>query len=133
MAPAEARGIRGRRRLSSHRSKAQPAIGRRYLLDLGSTAGGLGAVRVNDGPPRGFDTSHPQVEITDDLRPGDNTLLVRVASSLNNRLLARGYYDSVLDLIGSLILDGPPRTQKTQPHAHGLLGPVRVLRETSAG
>jgi hypothetical protein len=104
----------------------------RYLLDLGSTAGGLGAVRINDGPLRGFDTSHPQVDITDDLRPGDNTLLVRVSSSLNNRLLARGYYDNVLDLIGSIIRGGPPQTQKTWPHAHGLLGPVQLLRQTLA-
>jgi hypothetical protein len=110
-----------------------PATGVRHLIDLGSTAGGLGSVRVNDGPPRGFDTSRPQVDITDDLRPGDNTLVVRVSSSLNNRLLARGYYDNVLDLIGSIILDGPPRTQKTEPHAHGLLGPVRLIRETAAG
>jgi hypothetical protein len=109
----------------------EPAAGVRHLLDLGSTAGGLGAVRINEGAPRGFDTSHPQVDITNDLRPGENTLLVRVSSSLNNRLLARGYYDNVLDLIASLILGGQPRTQKTQPHAHGLLGPVQLRRMTS--
>jgi hypothetical protein len=110
----------------------EPTPGVRYLLHLGSTAGGLGAVRVNDGRFRGFDTSHPQVDITNDLRPGDNSVLVRVSSSLNNRLLARGYYDSVLDLIKLTTLGGEPQTQKTEPRAHGLLGPVQLIRQTSA-
>ena len=70
-----------------------PQEGYRYVLDLGSTAGGLGSLRVNDGEAKGFDTSSPVVDVTEDLRPGDNTVTVRVASSLNNRLLARGYYE----------------------------------------
>ena len=53
----------------------------------------MGSVRVNDGEAKGFDTSCPVVDVTDDLRPGQNTVTVRVSSSLNNRLLARGYYD----------------------------------------
>jgi len=72
------------------------------------------------------------VDITDHLRPGDNSLLVSLSSQLNNRLLNRGYYDSVLDLIRGVILGGQPQTQKTEPHAHGLLGPVQLLRQTSA-
>lgn len=101
----------------------------RYLLDLGSTAGGLGAVSINNGEPRGFDTSRPTVDVTDDLRPGENTVRVRVASSLNNRLLARGYYDQVPDI--GLQLFGKEGMQQTEPHDHGLLGPVRLLREMS--
>ena len=103
--------------------------GARYLLDLGSTAGGLGSVSINDGPLRGFDTSRPTVDVTADLRPGDNTVRVRVSSSLNNRLLARGYYDRIPDI--GLQLFGQEGTQQTEPHDHGLLGPVRLLREMS--
>ena len=100
----------------------------RLLIHLGSTAGGLGAVRVNEGPARGFDTSHPVVDVTDDIRAGENTVQVRVASSLNNRLLARGYYDTLPD-VAAQIAGGPPAMQQTSVHDHGLLGPVRVLRE----
>lgn len=109
----------------------EPRQGFRYLLDLGSTGGGLGAVRVNGGEARGFDTSAPVVDVTGDLKKGDNEVGVRVSSSLNNRLLARGYYDRVPDI--ALQLGGlEQRTQVTEPHDHGLLGPVRLVRETAA-
>ncbi|HET7725015.1 MAG TPA: glycosyl hydrolase [Propionibacteriaceae bacterium] len=103
------------------------ADGGRLVLDLGSTAGGLGSVSVNGGAPCGFDTSRPRVDVTDELRPGDNEIHVRTASSLNNRLLARGYYDSIPDIVA---MQGGAQdvTQKTTPHAHGLLGPVRLVR-----
>ncbi len=56
-----------------------------------------------------------------------NVVRVRTASSLNNRLLARGYYDGIRDV--ALDLFGfPPDTQKTTPHDHGLIGPVRLVR-----
>ena len=55
---------------------------------------------------------------------------VRVSSSLNNRLLARGYYDRVPD-IALQLFGGGEGTQQTEPHDHGLLGPVRLLREVS--
>ena len=95
-----ARGLR-RRRVHHHAcsSTTDPQEGYRYVLDLGSTAGGLGSLRVNDGEAKGFDTSSPVVDVTEDLRPGDNTVTIRVASSLNNRLLARGYYEQVPDIV----------------------------------
>ena len=99
----------------------------RLLLDLGSTAGGLGSVQIDDGPVRGFDTSRPVVDVTDLVRPGDHTVRVRTASSLNNRLLARGYYERVPDITAQLA--GKNVTQQTEPHDHGLLGPVRLMRE----
>jgi hypothetical protein len=102
--------------------------GERYLLDLGSTAGGLGAVQVNGGPRRGFDTSRPVVDVTDQIRSGPNAVRVRVASSLNNRLLSRGYYDRVPDVVAQLFGLGE-RMQATEVHDHGLIGPVRLLRE----
>lgn len=105
----------------------QPAGGVRYLLDLGSTAGGLGSVQVGDGPVRGFDTSRPVVDVTADLHGGEVEVVVRTASSLNNRLLARGYYDRVPDVM--LQTTGVEQTQKAIVREHGLLGPVRLLRE----
>ncbi|WP_204249324.1 glycosyl hydrolase [Frondihabitans sp. PAMC 28766] len=105
---------------------ASVADGARYLLDLGSTSGGLGSVRVGEGPLRGFDTSHPVVEVTDDLVAGSNTVVVRVASSLNNRLLARGYYDDLPDVF-SHHLAGPELMQQTFVRDYGLVGPVRLI------
>ncbi len=105
-----------------------PPEGSRYVLDLGSTSGGLGSVRVNDGEAKGFDTSAPTVDVTEDLRPGDNAVTIRVSSSLNNRLLARGYYDQVPDIL-TQIGGTEPRMQTTEVHDHGLLGPVRLVRE----
>ncbi|HEY5787285.1 MAG TPA: hypothetical protein VIT65_21175, partial [Microlunatus sp.] len=100
----------------------------RLLLDLGSTAGGLGAVQIDDGPVRGFDTSRPVVDVTEELQPGVHTVRIRVASSLNNRLLARGYYDRVPDVAVELFGEGG-QMQTTVVHDHGLLGPVRLIHE----
>ena len=36
-----------------------------------------------------------QADISEWLIPGENTILVEVSSTLNNRLLARGYFDLV--------------------------------------
>jgi hypothetical protein len=101
--------------------------GARYLLELGSTSGGLGTVRVNDGPERGFDTSHPVVDVTPDLREGDNAVRVRVSTSLNNRLRARGYYERVPDIGAQLT--GEQRMQLAVVREYGLRGPVRLIRE----
>lgn len=108
---------------------AVPALdaGARYLLDLGSTSGGLGSVRIGDGPARGFDTSRPVVDVTADLREGEVEVVVRVASSLNNRLKARGYYDRIPDVVA--MTQGIERTQVAVVREHGLLGPVRLVRE----
>ena len=116
---------------TSLRLDDDPQQGYRYILDLGSTAGGLGSVRINDAEAKGFDTSAPVVDVTEDLRPGDNPVTIRVASSLNNRLLARGYYENVPDILGQL--GGmESRMQATEVHEHGLLGPVRLVREAGS-
>ncbi|MEW1835983.1 glycosyl hydrolase [Microbacterium sp. NPDC079995] len=105
----------------------------RVVLDLGSTGGALGSVSVNGGTPTGFDTSHPIVDITEFVAEGTNRVLVRVASSLNNRLIARGYYDHVPDAI--LMMAGREGTHRTVVRDYGLLGPVTVsrLREEVGG
>jgi hypothetical protein len=100
----------------------------RIVVDLGSTAGALGEVSVNGRAPRGFDTSRPVVDITDDVTSGANELMVRVASSLNNRLIARGYYADMMDIMGALVGMPGARHQVTV-RDHGLLGPVRLLMQ----
>ena len=87
-------------------------------------------MRINNGEPNGFDTSAPIVDVTQDLRVGDNTITVRVSSSLSNRLLARGYYDHVHDIVTDWS-DIEERTQTTEVHDHGLLGPVRLISEAA--
>ena len=84
---------------------------------------------VNGGEAKGFDTSSPVVDVTDDMRVGDNTLTIRVSSSLNNRLLARGYYDNVPDFVTVVAAGVETRMQTTEVRDHGLLGPVRLVRE----
>lgn len=63
-------------------------------LSLGSTNGNSAAVYVNGikGPP--VDISRLKTDISKLLVPGENTLEVEVSSTLNNRLLARGYYET---------------------------------------
>ncbi len=53
---------------------------------------------------------------------------MRVASSLNNRLLARGYYDGLEDVFMGM-LSGTPAMQVPVVRSHGLLGPVSVRLE----
>jgi hypothetical protein len=84
-------------------------------------------VRIGDGPARGFDTAHPVVDVSGDIRPGENVVRVRVSSSLNNRLRARGYYERVPDIGAQLT--GEERTQQAVVRDYGLLGPVRLVRE----
>ncbi|MDQ0642368.1 glycosyl hydrolase [Microbacterium murale] len=100
-------------------------ISNRYLLELGSTNGGLGSVRINGAAARGFDTSKPVVDASRDLSAGDNEVVIRVSSSLNNRLIARGYYDELPDIALGLV--GKEGTHVTRVREHGLVGPVRLV------
>lgn len=113
---------------SSFELERSPEAGERIVLDLGSTNGGLGAVVVNGRGQRGFDTSHPVVDITDDVSVGRNDVTVRVASSLNNRLIARGYYETFIDI--ALSFTGREAHHVTRVRPYGLTGPVRVLRSS---
>lgn len=80
---------------------------------------------------RGFDTSRPVVDVTADLAAAgadEVDVVVRVSSSLNNRLLARGYYDRVPDVVARSL--GVDRMQEAVVREHGLLGPVRLVRRS---
>lgn len=97
----------------------------RYLLELGSTNGGLGSVTINGAAARGFDTSRPVVDVSNHLVVGDNDVVIRVSSSLNNRLIARGYYDELPDIALSIL--GKEGVHVTRVREHGLVGPVRLV------
>ncbi|PHP53555.1 glycosyl hydrolase [Actinomyces ruminis] len=100
----------------------------RLLLDLGDVCGGLGSVSVNGSAPVGFDTSAPRVDVTGLLHAGSNDVVVRVSSSLSNRLRARGYYEAIPDV--SAMLSGLPyRPHDVPVREYGLLGPVCLLSE----
>lgn len=63
------------------------------VLCIGSTNGCTAAVRVNGKDTGAYNINKRSVEIGDLLEPGKNEIVVEVSSTLNNRLLARGYYD----------------------------------------
>lgn len=62
------------------------------ILRLGSTNGNTAAVYVNGKKAGAVDFNVKRIDISRLLVPGENTLCVEVSSTLNNRLLARGYY-----------------------------------------
>ncbi|MDO4259450.1 MAG: glycosyl hydrolase [Actinomycetaceae bacterium] len=103
----------------------------RILLDLGSTSGGLASIRIGDSEPIGVDTSRPVADITGLIHPGDNRITIRTASSLNNRLKARGYYDQIPDIL-SVLSGGDPQPVSPVIRDYGLIGPVRVYVEQEA-
>lgn len=65
-------------------------------LEIGSTNGCTAAVYVNGEKARAYNINRRTVEIGELLQPGENELRVEVSSTLNNRLLARGYYETSL-------------------------------------
>lgn len=68
------------------------------LLCVESTNTNTAAVYVNDQKANAFDINTGIVDIGSLLRPGVNTILVEVASTLNNRLLARDYFEKGIEL-----------------------------------
>ncbi|EEH67100.1 hypothetical protein HMPREF0058_0091 [Actinomyces urogenitalis DSM 15434] len=99
----------------------------RVLLDLGNVGGGLSSVSINGSEPVGADTSAPVAEVTGLLRQGDNEVVVRVSSSLSNRLKARGYYDALPD-VALMLAGGEPRPHQVPLRGYGLQGPVRLVQ-----
>lgn len=69
------------------------AEGEKAALTFAGTNGCSLAVYVNGEKAGAADFNARRVEIRPWLQPGDNTIRIEVSSTLNNRLLARGYYD----------------------------------------
>ena len=70
------------------------SMGARFEMELADK--NTAAVYVNGKKAPGFDAGVPVTEITPLVRPGENEIVVEVSSTLNNRLLARGYFDNVM-------------------------------------
>ena len=68
------------------------------LLSVESTNSNTAAVYVNDQKADAFDINTGIVDIGVLLKPGVNTILVEVSSTLNNRLLARDYFEKGIEL-----------------------------------
>lgn len=63
------------------------------VLCIGSTSRNTAAVYVNGQKAKAVDFDRLRVDITELLKTGENEIIVEVSSTLNNRLLARGYYE----------------------------------------
>jgi hypothetical protein len=85
------------------------AVGRPQVLDLGTVNGSV-SVTVNGRSAGPIDQVDPVVEIGDLLQPGDNTVTVRVASNLLNRMR----------------VVNPAGFASRAAQAYGLLGPVSL-------
>ncbi len=115
------------------------------VLCLGSLCGSMAAVTVNGRPARELDANALRVDISELLVPGENTVMIEMATTLNNRLMANGYYDRVEELslrlaheasnANKTAADGDAPEDSDTDHLtvlanwkdYGLLGPV-VLR-----
>jgi hypothetical protein len=109
------------------------------LLHIGSTNGNSAAVYVNGVKAPAYDFNRKAVDITALVQPGENTLTVEVSSTLNNRLLARGYH-AIISKVLQARVDNFPKPEDaeaglspdmlkfTTPNVqdYGLAGPVTV-------
>ena len=60
-------------------------------LQVGSTNGSIALIYVNGELASGIDTRTLRVDISDQLVEGENTIEVKLATTLTNRMLERGY------------------------------------------
>lgn len=66
-------------------------------LEIGSTCGSTAAVYVNGQKAPAYNINGRVVEVGALLKPGENEIKVEVSSTLNNRLLASGYFDKIME------------------------------------
>ncbi|MDR0761255.1 MAG: hypothetical protein LBF74_14285 [Treponema sp.] len=115
------------------------------LLHIGSTNGNSAAVYVNGAKAPAYDFNRKAVDITALVQPGENTLTVEVSSTLNNRLLARGYHTIIRKVLQARVDNfpkpedaeaglSPDMLKFTTPNVqdYGLAGPVTVSFYTLA-
>jgi hypothetical protein len=86
----------------------------------------MGAGWIDPPPVVHSSVPMPASRIAEDLLGGENTVVVRVSSSLSNRLIARGCCDDMPD-VGMRLLGRDGHTHITRVRDHGLVGPVRLL------
>ena len=75
------------------------------VFAMGSVCGYTSAVYVNGVKAPAVDFDRPEVDVTSLVRPGKNTIKVEVASTLTNRLIARGYFKGIPQAMGIIMSD----------------------------
>lgn len=67
------------------------------VVRIKSTNKNTAAIYINGEKAPSFDISRLQTDISELVKSGNNEIIVEVSSTLNNRLLARGYFDAILE------------------------------------
>lgn len=101
------------------------------LLKIGSANGNSLVVFVNGKEAPIVDYRRLETDITDLLVKGENTIRIEVSSTLNNRMIARHYFDDIDDNSG-MIVNGKQRTVSFDIQDYGMIGTVEVVAYTLA-
>ena len=113
-------------------------------LVIESTNGNSAAVYVNGQKAGGYDFDRRSIDISNLLKPGKNELLIEVSSTLNNRLIARNYFDVIVAMLKGMAAhgDGPPPTEdgpafdfaglQMKVQDYGLTGSVKIVPHAMA-
>ena len=75
------------------------------VFQMDSVCGSTAAVYVNGVKAPAVDFDRPEVDVTTLVKPGKNEIRVEVASTLNNRLRARGYFRDIPKMMGIIMSD----------------------------
>jgi hypothetical protein len=112
------------------------------VLSIESTNGNSAAVYVNGKKAPAFDFSGRRVDISALLVPGENTVTVEVASTLNNRLLSRNYHaqiEKTAELMAQALgeetegmdeMAGMMNIKRPEPQDYGMTGEVKLITYT---
>jgi hypothetical protein len=99
-------------------------------LRIGSTNGNSAAVLVNGVKAPPWDFNRKTINIASLLKPGENTIKIEVASTLNNRLLARNYHAAIDNMLKARMthVAKPAKPSFITPGVqdYGLIGPVWI-------
>lgn len=102
----------------------------RAVLELGGTNGSTAAVYINGQAAEAYNINKRTLDVTKLLKQGTNEILVEVSSTLNNRLLQRGFYATAMERSNLLRLKAGNETPdkfvhepiKTRVRDYGLVG-----------
>jgi hypothetical protein len=75
------------------------------IFAMDSVCGSTAAVYVNGAKAPAVNFDKPEVDITALVKPGKNSIKVEVASTLTNRLIARGYFKGIPQSMGTIMSD----------------------------
>lgn len=105
----------------------------RVELYVQSTLGGSAEAAVNGGEPQLLDNFRRTMDITSMTVPGSNSITIDVASSLCNRVTARGFYAAMqrkvpAEVAAQMEADGIPMPKPYEDvyQDHGLVGKVEI-------